>query len=83
MLTRRLSPLAIVTLILVAIIVIGLRNPGLVSFFAVLFALLVASVIMLLHLVLAWRRLTVTARLSVLMFIVAWLAMFYGMVQAF
>jgi len=83
MLTRKLSPLAIVTLILAAIIVICLRNPGLVSFFIVLFALLMASALMVLHLVLAWRRLTVTARLSVLMCIVAWLAMFYGMVQAF
>jgi len=82
MTNRKLSPLLIVSIILIAIIAICLFHPGLISFFAVLITLLLASVLMLLHMVLAWSKLTLTYRLSILLCIVAWLAMFCGLVQS-
>lgn len=81
MTNRKLSPLLIVSIIMIAIIAIGLLHPGIISFFTVLIALILASILMLLHLVLAWRKLTVTYRLSILLCIVAWLAMFCGLAR--
>jgi hypothetical protein len=82
MLIKKLSPLATVTLILIAITVLCLLNPGIVSFFIFLFTLLAALVLMLLHLLLAWRKITVTQRLSIILSIVAWMGLLYGLVHA-
>ena len=81
MTNRKVSPLLIISIILIVIIAICLFHPGLFSFFTVLITLLLASVLMVLHMVLAWSKLTVTYRLSILLCIVAWLAMFCGLVR--
>ncbi|HRW13398.1 MAG TPA: hypothetical protein P5549_09765 [Syntrophomonas sp.] len=77
---RIISPLLIVFIILTAIVIFGLLHPGIPSYLIVLAALLLASLLMVLHLLLAWRRLTVPYRLSILLCVIAWLAMFYGLV---
>jgi len=81
MTNKKITPLLIVFIIVIAIIIFCLLHPGIISFFAVIIALILASILMVLHLVLAWPRLTVTYRLSILLCIVAWLAMFCGLVR--
>lgn len=81
MIRKKISLLFIVSLILIALVTYSLLHPGVMSFLILLLALLLASILMLLDLLLAWRKLTVTYRLSIVLCIVAWLGMFCGLIR--
>jgi len=82
MVNPKLSPLATLTFILIVIIVLCVQWPGVLSFIALLITLVLGSIVLLLHLILAWTKLTVTQRCRIVFSIVAWLGLFYGMVHA-
>ena len=82
MVNRKLSPLPTLTFILIVIIVLCVLWPGIVSYFALLIALVLSSIILLLHLILAWAKLTVTQRCRIVFSILAWLGLFYGLAHA-
>lgn len=79
---KKLPPLYAVTIILVLMIIVCILYPCSLSYYAFIIALLIASVMMVIHLLLAWPRLAVTSRLGILLSIVAWLGLFYGLVHA-
>lgn len=82
MVNRKLSPFTTITFFLIVIIVLCVRWPGVISFYALLIALVLGSIVLLLHLMLAWAKLTVTQRCRIFFSILAWLGLFYGMVHA-
>jgi len=78
-LLKRLPPFYSITIMLIIITVICLLYPGSISYYLFSFALLIASVLMIIHLVLAWSKLALTSRLGIMLSIVAWLGLFYGL----
>lgn len=82
MVNRKLSPLATLTFIIIVIIVLCVLWTNVVSYLALLLALVLGSIILFIHLILAWFNLTVTQRCRIAFSIVAWLGLFYGMVHA-
>jgi len=58
-----------------------LMNPNSLSFFTSLFAVLVASIIMLFYLMIRWVRLTKFYRWTITLSIVTCLILFYGLVH--
>lgn len=82
MVNHKLSPLGTLTFILIVLIVLSVLWPGILAFCALLITLVLGSILLLLHLILAWSRLTVTRRCSIVFSILAWLGLFYGMVHA-
>lgn len=82
MVNQRLSPLGTLTIILIVIIVLSVLWPNVLSFLALLITLLLGSILLLLHLVLAWTKLAITRRYSIILSILAWMGLFYGMVHA-
>lgn len=80
--TKKKSPLAILTIIVILLIALSIYKPGITTFLVLLVALLGASAILLLHLLIFWRRLAVTMRLSMVLSILAWIGLFYGLIHA-
>lgn len=82
LITMELSFLSNVTITLAIILFICLLNPGTVSLFASLLSLLTASTIILIYLVITWVRLSKVDRWSIVISIVAWLLVAYGLIHA-
>lgn len=77
---KRIPPFYVIAIVLIITAVLCVMYPGLISYYLFCFTLLIASVLMVIHLFLAWARLAVTSRLGILLCIVAWLGMFYGLI---
>jgi len=83
LLNKDLSVLSTVSIILAIIVVICMLNPqGSLAFFVMLIALALASLIVLLYLLLAWRKLTRSDRWGIGLSVIVWLALAYGVVHA-
>jgi len=81
LLNRELSICSTISIILTAIILYWMFNRYALQFYAVLFALLTASVGMLIYLLFSWQYLNKNKRWRVLSSIVAWLAIAYTVVH--
>lgn len=79
MVNRKPSLLFLVSISLVTIIVICMFNPGTFSLSLSLMALRAAIALMLLYLLFNWRRIMVKDRLSILLSIIAWAGLLYGL----
>ena len=82
LLNKNLSVQTTVSIVLAVIVIYWIFNRYALEFFAVLFALLVASAGMFLYLVIAWRKLRRSERRSIGLSILAWLLVFYVVVHA-
>src|SRR5665647_779550 len=80
-LNKDISLLSTVSITLAIILVYCLMKPDATSFFALLFAVLLAVVIMFIYLVVVWGRLAKSDRQAIIFSIIAWLILFYGLVR--
>lgn len=83
LLNKDISFLSIVTTILVIIVVICLLYPfSSRSFLTLVISFLFASLIMLIYMIIAWRRLNRVDRWSISLSIIGWMWLFYGVIHA-
>jgi len=80
-LKRQISFIETLTIILAIVIMLCLLNPGSVSLFTILISLLVASIIAIGYILTLWNRIDMKARMSGILSILAWLALFYSFIH--
>jgi len=74
--------LTIISLTLVVILVVWIFTRASTWFFAAIYALLIASIGLLIYLVIAWYHLCKVDRWSLALSIIAWLIVLYGIIHA-
>lgn len=79
--SRPVSILSVVSIFLALIIILGLVFPERFSLFAMLASLFLASIIMAVYLIAAWKRLNRAERWGISLSIIAWLFLLYGFVH--
>lgn len=79
MFSKKPSFLSIITICLIAILVLCIFKAGDFWLFISLLALKLAIVLLILHLLFRWRRITIKDRLSIMFSIIAWAGLFYGL----
>lgn len=79
MFIKKPSFLSIITICLIAILLLCIFKAGDFWLLISLLALRLAIVLLILYLLFRWRRISIKYRLSIMLSIIAWVGLFYGL----
>ena len=79
---KKLTFLETVSIVLAIMVLLCLLNPESLTFFCMIYALLGASILVLIYIIVCWKKLDNNGRLGSILSIVVWLMLLYGFVRA-
>ena len=79
---KKLTFLETVSIVLAFIVLLCLLNPETLTFFCMIYALLGASILVLVYTIIRWRKLNNNSKAGSILSILVWLALLYGFVYA-